>query len=364
MGVEKSVGSPYCIKDYTAVDPEYGTLSDLRTLVERAHALNMGVILDWVPNHTSWDHAWIREHKDWYTQDEEGNIVAPNEAWTDVADLNFDSAEMQRAMIDAMKYWIYEANIDGFRCDAADKVPASFWREAIGELKHMQQTRTVLMLAEGTSLENLKAGFDMDYAWDYLARIKEVYSGKGAVSSLFVSHQTEYRTVPAGKRKLRFITNHDEAAENSPFFLYGGERGAVSAFVLTTCIGGNPLIYSTQEVGYEGKVSFFQPTAVDWGQKSYLADEYRKIIEVCSEYPAFAQGDIQYFSHTQVAAFYKLYERQEAFVLVNTANSRTQVSIDKNMRTEAWTEVFTQKSEQLDDVIFMEPYEYRIWVRR
>ncbi len=124
QGITNSVNSPYCIKDYMKISAEYGTLSDLRALTDQAHALGMAVIMDWVANHTSWDHPWITEHPEWYSKNSAGQIIIPpGTNWNDVADLNFDQVAMRKAQIDAMKYWVLEANVDGYRCDYADGVP-------------------------------------------------------------------------------------------------------------------------------------------------------------------------------------------------------------------------------------------------
>ncbi|MFN5311437.1 MAG: alpha-amylase family glycosyl hydrolase, partial [Flavobacteriales bacterium] len=163
QGITNSVNSPYCIKDYTKVSPEYGTLSDLRALTDQAHALGMAVIMDWVANHTSWDHPWITEHPEWYSKNSAGQIIIPpGTNWNDVADLNFDQAAMRKAQIDAMKYWVLEANVDGFRCDYADGVPYTFWQDAITQLRALPN-RDLLMLAEGTRTDHYQAGFDLTY---------------------------------------------------------------------------------------------------------------------------------------------------------------------------------------------------------
>jgi len=129
-----SLGSYYSIQNYTAINPEFGTIEDFKEIVEEAHKLGMYVIIDWVANHTAWDHVWTKSHPDFYTRDSLGNIVSPVEDWSDVADLNYDNPNMRQAMIDDMKFWLNEANIDGFRCDVAMMVPTEFWNEARKQL--------------------------------------------------------------------------------------------------------------------------------------------------------------------------------------------------------------------------------------
>ena len=170
IGIEKGKNSPYCISDYKAIAPEFGTIDDMKALVAACHEHGMGLILDWVANHTAWDHPWLKEHPDWYTHDEETDtIIHPRPwDWLDVADLNYDNNDMRAAMIDAMKFWITEVGIDGFRCDVADGVPADFWRDAIDTLRQAAAPRQIVMLAEGKRPDNFTVGgFDMNYGWDY-----------------------------------------------------------------------------------------------------------------------------------------------------------------------------------------------------
>ena len=173
-GVKDAIGSPYCVKDYKKVNEAYGTLEELKALVKKAHEKDMRVILDWVANHTSWDNAWI-QNKSWYTQDAGGNIVSPEGmGWTDVADLDYSNTEMREAMLDAMKYWITEADVDGFRCDHAEGVPDDFWAQAINELKALKGAG-LLMLAEGSKSSLYTAGFDIVYGWEFASKLGDVF---------------------------------------------------------------------------------------------------------------------------------------------------------------------------------------------
>jgi glycosidase len=168
------LGSPYSIKNYLEVSSEFGTLAKLRELVEEAHNRNMSVIMDWVANHTSWDNVWMK-NKAWYTTDSNGNIIIPpGTNWQDVAELNYNNADMRKAMIHAMKYWVLEANVDGFRCDAVDFVPKDFWKQALDELKAIPN-RKLILLAEGGTADNFSSGFQMNYAWDFYNAITAVY---------------------------------------------------------------------------------------------------------------------------------------------------------------------------------------------
>ena len=169
IGLEKTKNSPYSVRDYKAVAPEFGTVDDLRALVESCHERGMGLILDWVANHTAWDNVWVTQHPDWYTKDSTGSIIyPPGTDWTDVADLNYDNKDMRAAMIDAMRFWVDSVGVDGFRCDVADEVPVDFWSEAISTLRESAKPRRLIMLAEGAKPETLGAGFDLNYAWEFM----------------------------------------------------------------------------------------------------------------------------------------------------------------------------------------------------
>ena len=230
IGKEKTKNSPYSISDYKAVAEEFGTVDDFKELVDSCHARGMAIIIDWVANHTAWDNVWMKEgHKDWYTQDKDGNVIYPPKTdWTDVADLNYDNKEMRAAMIDAMKFWVTEVGLDGFRCDVADWVPVDFWQDAIGQLRKAAGDRRLLFLAEGNNKETINdGGFDMNYGWDYRAQLNKVFQKGEPATTLIDADKAEYDNLGEGKVKLRFTTNHDESFKNPPVVDYNGERGSM-----------------------------------------------------------------------------------------------------------------------------------------
>jgi glycosidase len=363
QGTLNAMGSPYCVKDYTKVEPEYGTLDDLRNLVKQAHSRDMAVIIDWVANHTAWDNAWTA-NKSWYTQDAQGNIIPPEgTGWNDVADLNFDNADMRNAMIEAMKYWVYEANIDGFRCDAADMIPAAFWKQAIDSLRKLEG-RTLLLLAEGARTDHYAAGFDMDYGWDFYAKLKTLYRGQSTIANLYAAHESEYAHIPAGKEKLRFTTNHDESAwDATPVTLFGGEQGSLSAFVLTATLGGAPLLYSTQEIGVASAVPFFTPTAINWTMNPAVLAAYEEIMRIYTASEALRRGRLQTFSHADVACFYRLHQTAGALVAVNVRNRAVTFTLPAQFAGQTFTNAFDGVTAALPATIVMEPYQYIIWTR-
>ena len=364
QGVEKSIRSPYCIKNFKKIGPEYGTLEDFRNLVKQAHDRGMAVILDWIANHTSWDNDWIN-NKSWYTQDVLGNIVSPQgTSWTDVADLNYDNADLRKAMIDAMKYWIIEANIDGFRCDAADMVPVSFWKETIDELRSLQSGRTVFMLAEGSNINNFSAGFDMDYGWNFYDVLLDLYNEKKSIAALYEVNKKEYDAIPKGKQKLRHITNHDKAAENSPVTLFKGQRGTLSAYALTCTLGGSPLIYSSQEIAYPNRLSFFSYQSINWNSNPDIYAEYKKITEAHNSLTALRKGQLQTFDDPDIACFYRLDGVQGVLVAVNTRNAVKTWNIPHQFAGLEWENMMDNTTISLPQSIEMQAYQYYIWKKK
>jgi len=274
-----SLGSYYAVKDYKAVNPGFGTLQDFKDLVEACHAIDLKLIIDWVPNHTAWDNPWITENPSWYTQDEDGNIIDPTNpetgeswGWTDVADLNYDNSNMRAAMLSAMKFWVAETNIDGFRCDVAHNVPFDFWHKVNAELK---QIKPIFMLAEAEGTDFHKNGFHQTYAWELHHLLNEVAKGEkpvNEIASYLTKNEKEY-----GKAayRLNFITNHDENSWSGTIFeRMGGGHKAFAA--LTYLIPGMPLIYNGQEAPLKKRLEFFEKDAIDWNNYAYT-EFYQKL---------------------------------------------------------------------------------------
>jgi glycosidase len=282
IGVLKSVGSPYCVRDYEATNPDLGSLDDLRTLVADAHRKGISVILDWVANHTAWDNPWI-SHKDWYTQDAQGNIISPaGFNWPDVADLNYNTAGLRSAMVEAMEFWVDAVGIDGFRCDAADYVPDDFWAQAIGAV-NSHAGHTLVWLAEGSRTSLYQDGFALLYGWNFSDTLLQVFQGKAVPASL--------SGLEGGQTRLLYTTNHDKSAwDGSPVTLYGSESTALAAFAAAVFSGGPPLVYGSQEVGFPTTVSFFGPQPVDWGAHPEVRQEYERLLALRKATPAARTG--------------------------------------------------------------------------
>ncbi|MBI9071091.1 MAG: hypothetical protein JEY94_05810 [Melioribacteraceae bacterium] len=360
IGNVNSVNSPYSVKNYKEVNPELGNLDDFKKLVNESHKKDMAVIIDWVANHTAWDNPWI-QNKAWYTQNASGNIIIPpGTNWQDVADLNFDNEEMRLEMIDALKYWVTELNVDGFRCDAADFVPYSFWRQAIDSLENIDD-RQLIYLAEGARTDHYNAGFQMTYSWDFYGKLKNVFINKYNASSIFSTHTNEYKIVPEGKHKLRFITNHDESAwDETPVDLFGGTNGSFSAFIISTYLGGVPLIYGSQEFGIEGNVSFFDNVPFNWSSNPELLKDYQKLMSIYNKSDVLRKGNLKTFSDPDIAAFTKAIGNEEFLILVNVRNRFITYSLPNDLKGTNWTDEFNGESISLDADLEFDPFQFYI----
>ena len=377
IGIEKGKNSPYCISDYKAVAPEFGTIDDVKHLTAVCHEHGMGIILDWVANHTAWDHPWVKEHPDWYTHDEKADtIIHPRPTnWFDVADLNYDNADMRAAMIDAMMFWIVEVGIDGFRCDVADGVPADFWKEAISQLRQAAGDRRIVMLAEGKNVDNFTVGgFDMNYGWDYKDVLVKVFKGDPAYN-LIEADKAEYDSLPAGKVKMRFTTNHDHANDVAPCVEFTNDRGAMAAYVATIFPHGGALIYGSQEVGYPDPINFFTYVPVDWTAKPEIYKEYQSLIALYNNYPALRKGKMTAYEDADVLVFEKTMDEQglsgsqgevdadggrRFLIVVNVRNEAKTVNIPEEWVGRKTVDLMARQDVVLDKSLSLEPYQYLI----
>src|ERR1041385_4537001 len=279
--------------------------------------------LDCVPDHTSGDSVWVREHPGFYLRNERGELTVPRDPqgkptdWTDVAQLDYGNPELRRAMIEAMRYWLVEFGIDGFRVDAAGFVPAAFWKEAVPALR-AAVPRRILLLAEWGDLEMHRLGVHLTYPWDSYSRLKEVWGG--APASTFIRREVEdLKAMPLGGMRLRFTTNHDETAwDNPPVKRFQGAAGARAAFVAMAFLPGRPLIYNGQEVESPQKLGLFERQPVVWSQPhaEQARAFYRRVLHLARTDPAFLAGDLREVE-TSAPDDVIAYRRGPVVVLVN-----------------------------------------------
>ncbi len=263
-----SLGSYYAISDYQALNPEFGTEEDFRSLVSAIHEQGMKVILDWVANHTAWDHVWVAQHPDWYTRDSLGNspiVPIDNEGnstdWTDTADLDYDNEEMRKAMQEAMLYWVKEFDVDGFRCDVAGFVPNDFWEATREQLNPVKE---VFMLAEWEDAALHERAFEMTYAWDFHHQLNAIAQQKKKLQPTVAEYlKKEKTTFPPSAYRMNFVTNHDENSWNGTVEERMGSS-AENMTVLAYTLFGMPLVYSGQEAPLQKRLAFFEKDTIDW----------------------------------------------------------------------------------------------------
>ena len=359
IGELKAVGSPYCVKDYKAIHPDFGTMEDLKSLVKTCHANGMLVMLDWIANHTAWDHAWTTEHPDWYQEaqnpDEKG--------WADVTFLNFNKAEVRAAMKDAMLYWVNEADIDGYRCDYATGVPVDFWQDVNEAIK--AKKANALLLAETSDTRYYDAGFDWLYSWEFLYGVEGVYQGSKTLSSLFTTNKSEYNITPADKERLRYITTHDETATKAPQTVYRTAQGELSAMCLTIFVGGVPMIYSSQELGYMNKINFFEYNILDFASQNNTRDALSQLMRIYHATANYRSGK-QITGSLSATVPYVEFEANDGTLLVicNTTPNENTVKFPMKHQGKEVTNLLTNTQETLGKTTTLAPYEYRIYTSK
>ena len=328
-----SLGSPYAVRDYRATNPAYGNAADFRALVEAVHKRGMKLILDWVPNHTAPDHAWVKEHPDYYIRNERGEPSVPRDEkgkltdWTDVAQLDYKNPAVRREIIDAMRYWLTEFGVDGFRVDVAGFIPYDFWREAVPAVR-AAVPRRILLLAEWGDPEMHRVGYDLTYGWDSYSRLKAVW--KGAPASSFVQGELkDMKAMPPGGMRMRFTTNHDETAwDDPPVKIFRGSAGARAAFIAMALLPGRPLLYNGQEVESPQKLPLFERDSIRWNQPQ--ANEarafYARVIGLARTEQAFIAGDLKQVQ-TSAPKDVIAYRRGNVVVLVNARPRGVKVTV-------------------------------------
>jgi glycosidase len=322
-GRKGTLGSPYAARDFRAINPALGTAQDFRALVEAVHARGMKIILDWVPDHTSVDHPWVKEHPDFYFRNQQGEPSVPRDPegkltdWTDVVQLDYGNPAVRQEMVATMRWWLTDFGLDGFRVDVAGFVPYQFWREAVPALR-AAVPRRILLLAEWGDPELLRTGYDLIYAWDSYSRLKAVWGGAPA-SSFVAAELADRQAMPQGGMRMRFTTNHDETAwDNPPVTIFGQGAGARAAYVAAALLPGRPLIYNGQEVESPQKLGLFERDTIVWGQADAAAARrfYARVLELARTDSALiggGLGEVETNAPDDVIA----YRRGDAVVLVN-----------------------------------------------
>ena len=363
-----TLGSYYSIQNYTEVNGEFGTLQDFKSVVDKAHASGMKVILDWVANHTSRDAVWL-ENEDWYVTDSDGKIVAPYD-WSDVAKLNYNNEDMRDAMVQSMLWWVHETDIDGFRCDVANEVPTDFWLRVTDSLKAIKPD--IFMLAEAEEPELNNKIFDAYYAWDFHHKMNIVAKGEGNVDSLRLSlnkmnSRFDDRAIP-----MYFTSNHDENSWNGTEFERMGDAASTFA-ALTYVLPGMPLIYNGQEVGFNRRLEFFEKDNIDWTASSSEHD-FTNLYEQLnalkkSNSVLFTQEkdgemvEIENNMSDKVWSFKRVKGENEVHCVFNFTDEDVFVSFDEAIGGEGFKEFPGETSSDVIESVKLEAWEYKLYYK-
>ncbi|WP_207492959.1 alpha-amylase family glycosyl hydrolase [Aridibaculum aurantiacum] len=281
-----SLGSYYACSDYTSLNPDYGTNEDFLQLVNQAHELGMKVLVDIVANHTGYDHVWTKEHPEFYKKNEEGEFF-DSHGWVDVIDLDYDNEEVHTAMVDVMKFWVQEFDVDGFRCDMAHLVPLEFWQSARTELDTI---KPLFWLAE-TEDASYHEVFDASFTWNFLHLVEDMYRGNKFIPDLLQMIDDYAANFPADAYRLYFITNHDENSHSGSEYERLGNAVRAIWILCATSLNSIPLMYSGQEIPNKRRLLFFEKDPIDWSGQCMLADFYKTLYDLRKRNSALAAGD-------------------------------------------------------------------------
>lgn len=363
------LGSYYAAQDYKAVNPEFGSLDDLKSVVRTAHSNGMRVILDWVANHTAFDHVWSDAHKDYYLLDSLGNLqMPPGTDWSDVAQLNYENAELRAAMIDAMAYWLREADVDGFRCDVADFVPIDFWEAARDSL--VQVKKDLFMLAEAENPKHHHKAFDMSYSWELMHILNGVAGGEKNLSDIDAYMAKEDTNFVGSAYRMTFTTNHDENSWNGTVFERYGE-GHLAFATLAFTIHGMPLVYSGQEAGNSKVLRFFDKDTIEWGDIPYQ-DFYSTLLHANREHEALWNGHyggdfikLQTADDARIYAFMRKKDTSEVITVVNLSDKPALIEF-RSALSGNYESIFNQQvlSVFTNGEINLEPWGYQVFIRK
>jgi glycosidase len=358
ISVEKRLGvlgSYYACSDYTATNPEYGTVEDFKNLVQAAHSLGFKVIIDWVANHTGWDHRWTKEHPDFYRKNAEGNFFDAN-GWEDVIDLNYYNGQLRREMIESMRFWIRECNIDGFRCDMAMLVPLDFWRRARTEL---DAEKKLFWLAE-CELDAYYEVFDALYTWKFLHAMEAYWRKEKNIADLDTILRAYDKPFAVAMFHVFFTTNHDENSHSGSEYERMGDSAKVFE-VLCCTWKGIPLIYSGQELPNRKRLRFFEKDPMEWTGTYALHEFYKTLLQLRKRNGAMRSGDpavtvcrLNTNINNKVFAFLRKNHDEEVLVILNLSGDAISVQISDAFVKGHFKEVFANEVLDFDEKIPIE----------
>jgi alpha-amylase len=340
-----TLGSQYAAQDYTAINPEFGTMEDFKHLVDEAHKMGFKVIIDWVANHTGWDHVWTKTNPEYYLIDPKTNDFQIASGMDDIIELDYKNPALRQAMIDAMKFWVKETNIDGFRCDLASWVEVDFWEQARPEV---EKIKPLFYLGEFDELDNPEYGkvFDASYIWTWMHKTKEYNEGKISFAEL-KDLLMRYSNIGDSSMRAWFTSNHDENTWNgTEYEKYGDLAKPLAVFSITW--NGVPLIYNGQELPLKTKrLEFFEKDPIPWNGKYELQDFYKTLLNLKSRNIALRGGDpavktylLKTSADDKVMAYVRKNGKEEVLTVLNFSKEDVQFTISDENLSGNFTNVF------------------------
>lgn len=363
-----SLGSYYSVKDFLGINPEFGNLQDFKHLVNEIHKLGMHVIIDWVGNHSAWDNALTKQHPDWYTKNKDGNFQpTPWYDWDDVIDFDYDNPAFRKYMTNALKYWVKETNIDGYRADVAGFIPVDFWENA---RKELDQIKPVFMLAEWESRDLYKKSFDMTYSWTLFDKLKDATTQKKGVGGLVEYMAHDLGSVPRNAYRMAFVENHDMNSWNgTPKKNFGD--GLEMAMAFCGVVNGMPLVYSGEEAGLDRSLKFFDKDPIDFSNLKYEGF-YKTLFDLKHKNQALWNGKyggemirIVNDKQDKVISFYREKNGDAVLPLFNFSDEEVTVTLDTKYFQGNYTDLFSKEKVSVKDkyTITLKPWGYKILVK-
>jgi 1,4-alpha-glucan branching enzyme len=363
-----TLGSPYAVKDYFGVNPEFGTIDDLKDFVKQAHALGMYVILDWVANHTAWDNDWVTQHPEWYERDYKGDFrPTPWWDWSDIINLDYNQRDMREKMTEAMKFWVSEADIDGYRCDVAGFIPTDFWNQVRLELDAI---KPVFMLAEWESKELHEYAFDMSYAWSWNEKMHAICTGKADVNQLYVYYSWNESAFPKNIFRMTFTSNHDMNSWEGTMWEQFGE-GTEAAVVLSIIGEGMPLIYNGQEAGESKRLAFFEKDSITW-QYHPIEEVFKKSIALMKNNTALWHAKwgatmikVPNSAENQVLSFVRANDQDKVFAVFNFSSLSQSIDFNESIHFGTYKDYFTDEKVTCNEAFKLQlpPWGYKVFVK-
>jgi glycosidase len=363
-----TLGSPYAVKDYYSVNPEFGTLQDLKNFVNEAHNQGMYVILDWVANHTAWDNVLVEQHPDWYDKDYKGDFrPTPWWDWSDIIDLDFNQPQVRKYMTEALTYWVKEADIDGYRCDVAGFVPLDFWNNT---RKKLVAIKPVFMLAEWETRDLHAEAFDMTYAWSWNETMHKICMGQKDVNGLYVYYSWNEGAFPKNSMRMTFVSNHDMNSWEGTMYEQFGD-GLEAAIVLSVVGEGMPLIYNGQEAGNQKRLEFFEKDPIQW-KEDPIGNLYKNLFALMKENTALWHAKwgatmvkVPNNFESEVLSFVRENEKDKVFAVFNFSDKAKSIEFRETLHHGNYKDFSTEEQVTFDETSTLElaPWSYKVFVK-